>query len=112
MSDRKATLTFSDSGKSIDLDILRNRRSDTVDISSLYSQGKVFTAIPASYHRELLQLNHLYRRQPGRAAVSRVPDRAAGGKSTFIEVAYLLLYGELPSPRNWWTSTMWITITR
>ena len=47
MSDRKATLTFSDTGKSIDLDILSGTDGpDTIDITRLYGQGKVFTFDP------------------------------------------------------------------
>ena len=47
MSERKATLTFQDSGKSVDLDILSGREGpDTIDITSLYGQAKVFSYDP------------------------------------------------------------------
>ena len=99
MSDRKATLTFSDTGKSIDLNILSGTEGpDTVDISSLYSQGKVFTYDPgfvstASCYSSITYID-------GNEGVLRYrgyPIEQLAEKSTFIEVAYLLLYGELPS---------------
>ena len=42
--------------------------------------------------------DHLHRRRRGHPALPRLPDRAAGARSRrFLEVSYLLIYGELPT---------------
>ena len=47
MSEKTATLTFNDTGKSIELDIHSGTEGpDTIDITSLYRQAKVFTYDP------------------------------------------------------------------
>ncbi len=102
MSDRKATLTFSDSGKSIDLDILSGTDGpDTVDISSLYSQGKVFTFDPGFVSTASCNSSITY--IDGNEGILRYrgyPIEQLAEKSSFIEVAYLLVYGELPTPEQ------------
>jgi citrate synthase len=99
MSERKATLTFNDSGKSIDLDILSGTEGpDTVDITSLYSQGKVFTFDPGFVSTASCNSSITY--IDGNEGVLRYrgyPIEQLASKSSFIEVAYLLLYGELPT---------------
>ena len=49
-----------------------------------------------------LQLDdHLHRRRQGRAAVPRLPDRAARASNCdFLEICYLLLNGELPNAKQ------------
>ncbi len=100
MSDRKATLTFNDTGKSIDLDILSGTEGpDTVDITRLYSQGKVFTYDPgfvstASCNSSITYIDG----DEGILRYRGYPIEQLAAKSNFIEVAYLLLYGELPTP--------------
>ncbi len=100
MSDRKATLTFNDTGKSIELDILSGTEGpDTVDITSLYSQGKVFTYDPGFV--STASCNSAITYIDGNEGVLRYrgyPIEQLAEKSSFIEVAYLLLYGELPKP--------------
>ena len=100
MSDRKATLTFQDTGKSIELDILSGTEGpDTVDITRLYGQGKVFTYDPgfvstASCNSSITFID-------GNEGILRYrgyPIEQLAAQSSFIEVAYLLLYGALPSP--------------
>ena len=99
MSDKKATLTFSDTGKSVDLDILSGTEGpDTVDITSLYGQAKVFTYDPGFVSTASCDSAITY--IDGNAGVLRYrgyPIEQLAAKSTFIEVAYLLLYGELPT---------------
>ena len=99
MSDSKATLTFNESGKSVELDILTGTEGpDTIDITSLYSQAKVFTFDPgfvatASCNSSITYID-------GNEGVLRYrgyPIEQLAEQSSFIEVAYLLLYGELPS---------------
>ncbi|MGB5451644.1 MAG: citrate synthase [Sedimenticolaceae bacterium] len=100
MSDKKATLTFNDTGKSIELDILTGTEGpDTIDISSLYSQGKVFTFDPGFVSTASCDSSITY--IDGDAGILRYrgyPIEQLAEKSSFIEVAYLLVYGELPTP--------------
>ena len=99
MSDRKATLTFSDTGKSIELDILSGTEGpDTIDITKLYSQAKVFTFDPGFVSTASCDSSITY--IDGNEGVLRYrgyPIEQLAQRSTFIEVAYLLLYGELPN---------------
>ncbi len=99
MSDRKATLTFSDTGKSIELDILSGTEGpDTIDITKLYSQAKVFTFDPGFVSTASCDSSITY--IDGNEGVLRYrgyPIEQLAQRSTFTEVAYLLLYGELPS---------------
>ncbi|MCB1790964.1 MAG: citrate synthase [Gammaproteobacteria bacterium] len=99
MSDRKATLTFNDTGKSIELDILSGTEGpDTIDITSLYGQAKVFTYDPGFMSTASCNSSITY--IDGNEGVLRYrgyPIEQLAAESTFIEVAYLLLYGELPS---------------
>jgi citrate synthase len=100
MSDSKATLTFSDSGKSIELDILSGTEGpDTIDITRLYAQGKVFTFDPGFVSTASCNSSITY--IDGNEGVLRYrgyPIEQLAEQSSFIEVAYLLLYGELPTP--------------
>jgi citrate synthase len=100
MPDRKATLTFSDTGKSIELDILTGTEGPgTIDITSLYGQAKVFTYDPGFVSTASCNSSITY--IDGNQGVLRYrgyPIEQLAERSTFIEVAYLLLYGELPTP--------------
>lgn len=100
MSERKATLTFQDSGKSIELDILSGTEGpDTIDITSLYGQAKVFTYDPGFVSTASCNSSITY--IDGTEGILRYrgyPIEQLAEHSTFIEVAYLLLYGELPKP--------------
>jgi citrate synthase len=99
MSERKATLTFQDSGKSVDLDILSGREGpDTIDITSLYGQAKVFTYDPGFVSTASCNSSITY--IDGNEGILRYrgyPIEQLAANSSFIEVAYLLLYGELPT---------------
>jgi citrate synthase len=99
MSDRKATLTFSDTGKSIELDILPGTEGpDTIDITKLYGQAKVFTFDPGFVSTASCESAITY--IDGNEGVLRYrgyPIEQLAQQSSFIEVAYLLLYGELPT---------------
>ena len=41
--------------------------------------------------------DHLHRRRQRHPPLPRLPDRAARRESTYLETAYLLLFGELPT---------------
>jgi len=100
MSDRKATLTFNDTGKSVELNVLSGTEGpDCVDISSLYSQGKVFTFDPGFVSTASCDSSITY--IDGDEGILRYrgyPIEQLAEQSNFVEVAYLLLYGELPTP--------------
>ena len=48
-------------------------------------------------HRRDAVGHHLPRRRAGNPALSRLPHRELAESSTFLEVAYLLIHGELPT---------------
>ncbi|MBT8426632.1 MAG: citrate synthase [Erythrobacter sp.] len=99
MSDKKAVLTFPDTAKSIELAVKSGSVGpDVIDISDLYSQAGVFTYDPgfvstASCHSTITYID-------GGEGILRYrgyPIEQLASQSTFLEVAYLLLNGELPS---------------
>ena len=102
MSDRKATLTFNDTGKSLELDVLSGTEGpDCIDITSLYAQGKVFTFDPGFVATASCDSSITY--IDGNEGILRYrgyPIDQLAEKSNFVEVAYLLYYGELPTPQQ------------
>ena len=91
MSDKKATLTFSDTGKSVDLDILSGTDGpDTIDITRLYGQGKVFTFDPGFVSTASCNSSITY--IDGNEGILRYrgyPIEQLAEHSSFLEVAYL-----------------------
>jgi len=102
MSNRKATLTFNDTGESLELDILSGSQGpDTIDITKLYGQANVFTFDPGFVSTASCDSSITY--IDGDQGVLRYrgyPIEQLAQHSSFIEVAYLLLYGELPSSQQ------------
>ena len=100
MSEKTATLTFNDTGRSIDLPVLSGSEGpDCVDISTLYGQGKVFTFDPGFVATASCESSITY--IDGNEGILRYrgyPIEQLAEQSNFVEVAYLLLYGELPTP--------------
>ena len=99
MAETRRTATLNFDNKSIELPILSPVAGpDVIDIRKLYAQGDVFTYDPgftstASCESTITFIDGdkgelLYRGYP-------IEDLAA--KSHFLEVCYLLLYGELPT---------------
>jgi citrate synthase len=99
MSEKKYLLRSSDSDEQIELPVRSGTMGpDVVDIRTLYAKSGVFTYDPGfastgSCESEITYIDGgqgvlLYRGYP----VDQLAER-----STFLEVAYLLLYGELPS---------------
>ena len=100
MPDRKLKLTDPDSGKSLDLPVISGSQGDpTLDISSLYSELGYFTFDPgygttASCKSDITFID-------GEAGILRYrgyPIEQLAENSSFLEVAYVLLYGDLPTP--------------
>ena len=102
MSDKTATLTFNDTGKSIELPVLSGTEGpDCVDISTLYGQGKVFTFDPGFVATASCDSSITY--IDGNEGILRYrgyPIEQLAEKSNFVEVAYLLYHGELPTPQQ------------
>lgn len=99
MSQKPVTLTDHASGKSIDLPVISGSTGDpTLDIKQLYKGLGYFTYDPgfsatASCSSAITFID-------GGAGILRYrgyPIEQLAGKSSFVEVAYLLLFGELPS---------------
>ncbi|QOC22820.1 citrate synthase [Wenzhouxiangella sp. AB-CW3] len=98
MTERKLTLTDSESGKSLDLPVVAGTEGDpTLDISKLYSTLGYFSFDPgygatASCKSDITYID-------GDAGILRYrgyPIEQLAEQSSFVEVAYLLLNGELP----------------
>lgn len=101
MVDKKHTLTLTDnaSGKSIELPVVQgNHGPPVVDIGALYRDFGFFTYDPgfvstASCRSAITFIDG----DQGVLLYRGYPIEQLAEKSTFIEVAYLMLYGELPT---------------
>ena len=98
MSDgKKATLTLD--GKSVDLDVLSGTTGpDVIDIRPLYKQLDVFTYDPgftstAACDSDITFIDG----DKGELLYRGYPIDQLAEKSHYLEVCYLLLYGELPT---------------
>jgi len=99
VTERKLTLSDAESGKSLDLPVVAGTEGDpTLDISRLHSELGYFTFDPgygatASCKSDITYID-------GNAGILRYrgyPIEQLAEQSSFLEVAYLLLYGELPT---------------
>jgi hypothetical protein len=98
ISDTKATLSFSDGSPAVECRSTRARSARTSSTSASCTPDRQVHLRPGLHVDRGVQLvDHLHRRRQGRTAVSRLPDRAAGGQRDFLETCYLLLNGELPN---------------
>ncbi|PID60580.1 MAG: citrate (Si)-synthase [Gammaproteobacteria bacterium] len=101
MSDRAATLT-TDDGKSADLPRLSPTCGpDALDVRSLYGKTGTFTYDPgyastASCKSSITFIDG----DEGVLLYRGYPIEQLAKHSTYLEVCYLLLYGELPSPEE------------
>jgi len=99
MAEAKKTAKLTFDGKEIDLPILSPTAGpDVIDIRKLYSQGDVFTYDPgftstASTDSTITFIDG----DKGELLHRGYPIDQLAEKSHFLEVCYLLLYGELPS---------------
>lgn len=97
---RKATLTFGE--KSLDLPIFSpSTGPDVIDIRKLYAKGDVFTYDPgftstASCDSSITFIDG----DKGELLYRGYPIDQLAEKSHYLEVCYLLLYGELPSAKD------------
>jgi citrate synthase len=99
MSDTKTTATLTIEGKTIELPILRpSAGPDVIDIRKLYAEADVFTYDPgftstASCDSSITFIDG----DKGELLHRGYPIDQLAEKSHFLEVCYLLLYGELPT---------------
>ena len=99
MADAKKTATLSYDGKNLELPILSPTAGpDVLDIRKLYAQGDVFTYDPgftstASCDSSITFIDG----DKGELLHRGYPIDQLAEKSHYLEVCYLLLYGDLPS---------------
>ena len=93
----KAIITIGESSFEAPI-VVGSENEKAIDIGAPARKDRVRDARPGVHeHRVDEERDHLPRRREGHPALPRLPDRAAGARSrTFVEVAYLLIYGELP----------------
>ncbi|WP_116131500.1 citrate synthase [Tropicimonas sp. IMCC34043] len=107
-SPKKATITLDD--KTIDLPILSPTAGpDVVDIRKLYGQANVFTYDPGYTSTASCQSTITFiDGDKGELLHRGYPIDQLAEKSHFLEVCYLLLYGELPTADQleWFESTI------
>ena len=99
MAERKLTLTDPESGKTLELPVVSGTEGDpTVDIGRLQAELGHFTYDPGFSSTASCKSDITY--IDGNAGILRYrgyPIEQLAEQSNFVEVAYLLLYGELPS---------------
>ncbi len=102
MRNRTVTITDNSTGKKVDLPVLEGTCGpNTVDISKLYKELGYFTFDPGfvstgSCKSEITFIDG----DVGLLRYRGYPIEQLAEKSTFLEVCYLLLYGELPRERE------------
>ncbi len=98
MADRKVTLTDSETGKSLDLPIVTGSEGDpTLDIGRLNADMGFFTYDPGYSSTAACKSDITF--IDGNEGILRYrgyPIEQLAERSSFLEVSYLLLYGELP----------------
>ena len=102
MADTQKSATLTIDGKEIDLPIFSPTTGpDVIDIRKLYAQAGVFTYDPgftstASCDSTITFIDG----DKGELLHRGYPIDQLAEKSHYLEVCYLLLYGELPSPKE------------
>ncbi|MCP5141130.1 MAG: citrate synthase [Gammaproteobacteria bacterium] len=103
MSQKTVTLTDNQTGKSIELPIVEGTHGPpAIDVSSLYRETGFFTYDPgflstASCTSQLTFING----NKGELLYRGYPIEQLAEHSSFLEVAYLLLYGHLPKSQEY-----------
>ena len=99
MAEAQRTAKLSVDGAEIDLPVLSpSEGPDVVDIRKLYGQGKVFTYDPGFTSTAACESAITYIDGEAGILLHRgYPIDQLAAKSHYLEVCYLLLYGELPS---------------
>src|ERR1700752_2122759 len=102
MSDRTASLSFSDGSPSVTFPILRGTMGpDVIDIRTLYGKTGKFTYDPAFLSTAACNSTITYiDGDKGELLYRGYPIEELAVKCDYLEVCYLLLYGELPTPKQ------------
>jgi citrate synthase len=100
MADKKPVATLSYNGKSIELPILSPTVGpDVVDIRQLYADADLFTFDPGFTSTAACESSITYiDGDKGELLYRGYPIEQLADKSNHLEVCYLLMYGELPTP--------------
>ncbi|MFM1863672.1 MAG: citrate (Si)-synthase, partial [Pseudomonadota bacterium] len=100
MSASKRTATITLDGKTIDLPVHHGTTGpDVVDIRKLYAEGDVFTFDPGFTSTAACESGITYiDGDAGELLYRGYPIEQLAEQSSHLEVCYLLLYGELPTP--------------
>jgi citrate synthase len=102
MTNQTVTVTNNVTGESRDFPLLQGTLGPAaVDISSLYKEGGIFTYDPgfmatASCHSAITYIDG----EQGVLLYRGYPIEQLAAKASFLEVAYLLLYSELPNGKS------------
>lgn len=102
MANETVTITNGTTGESHDYPLLRGTLGPAaVDISSLYKEAGIFTFDPgfmatAACHSAITYIDG----EQGILLYRGYPIEQLATKASFLEVAYLLIYGELPNERE------------
>jgi len=96
------TLTYNASGKSFDLPVIEGSIGPKViDVRKLYGQTGYFTYDPGFMATAACRSSITYiDGDEGILMYRGYPIQELAAKSDFMEVSYLLLYGELPTPKQ------------
>ncbi|MEZ5772845.1 MAG: citrate synthase [Defluviimonas denitrificans] len=102
MADTTKTATLTIDGKSFDLPVLKpSVGPDVVDIRKLYSEADVFTYDPGFTSTAATDSAITYiDGDKGELLYRGYPIEQLADKSHYLEVCYLLLYGELPNAQE------------
>ena len=102
MADRTVTVTDNSTGKKVDLPILDGTNGpSTIDIGKLYKELGYFTFDPGFVSTGSCESKITFiDGDLGLLRYRGYPIEQLAEKSTFLEVCYLLLYGELPTTQE------------
>src|SRR3974390_2579598 len=100
MTDRNATLTFSDGSAPVTFPVLAGTVGpDVIDIRTLYGKTGKFTFDPGFLSTASCNSTITYTAGDRGELLSRgYPIEELATRCDFMEVCHLLLYGELPTP--------------
>jgi citrate synthase len=102
MAERLATLSFSDGKPSVDFPIMSGTVGpDVIDVRSLYAKTGLFTYDPGFMSTASCRSGITYiDGDEGILQYRGYPIEALAENCTFLEVAYLIWHGELPTPEK------------
>ncbi|MDH5544814.1 MAG: citrate synthase [Gammaproteobacteria bacterium] len=100
--DKTVTFTDNSTGKSVDLPVYSGSHGpDVVDITSLYKQTGMFTFDPGFQSTASCRSSVTYiDGDKGELLYRGYPVEQLAEKSSFLRVAYLLMYGDLPTKQE------------